>query len=250
VAEDPRRCRFDVASLLCKGAKQPGQCLTPEQVAFARRFYAPLTGPDGKAIDQGLLPGVLVDSGRSQLALGTFGRAIRHQSDWNGADFDLARDHAAIDRVMPELRADKADLSAFSARGGKAILYSGWMDPAVAARMMLHYDDRVVRAAGGKRQADAFLRLYMMPGMFHCRGGPGPDEIGGAGADGVSVDPRHDMLSALEAWVERGQAPGTMIAAKVEHGAVVRTRPVCPYPQHARYLGHGSTDDAAHFACS
>ena len=88
VAEDPRRCRFDPAELQCKAGKT-ATCLTAEQVAFARKFYAPMRDEDGRAIDEGLMPGVLVDSGRSQLALGTFGRAIRKRSDWNGEGFHV-----------------------------------------------------------------------------------------------------------------------------------------------------------------
>ena len=105
VAEDPRRCRFDLQRLRCR----PGvtaECLSDEQVAFARQFYAPLQDASGRPLDRGLLPGVLVDSGRSRLAPATFAQAIRHVADWDGKDFDADRDLAAIDRVMPELRAD------------------------------------------------------------------------------------------------------------------------------------------------
>ncbi|MCR5879818.1 tannase/feruloyl esterase family alpha/beta hydrolase [Phenylobacterium sp. J367] len=248
VAEDPRRCRFDVADLTCKGEKTDA-CLTPEQVSFAKGFYAPLRDEDGRRIDEGLLPGVLVDSGRSQLALGTFGRAIRKRSDWNGEGFHLRDDLAAIDRVMPELRADDPDVSAFARRGGKAILYTGWMDGAVAARMVTGYYDDLVAEAGGEAKAATFSRLYMLPGVFHCAGGPGPDQIGGSGGDAPIPDPRHDLLSALEAWVEKGQAPREIVASKLEAGRVVRTRPLCPYPLLARYKGTGSTDEAANFAC-
>ena len=250
VAQDPRRCRFDVAQLQCQAGQGAGTCLSAAQVAFARRFYEPLADGAGQRIDGGLLPGVLVDSGRSQLALGTFGRAIRHRADWNGEGFDLAQDKAAIDRVMPELRADDADVRAFRQRGGKLLMYSGWMDPAVAARMVVAYRDRLVAQAGGDRAADRFLRLYMLPGVYHCTGGPGPDRIGGAGADAPIVDPQHDLLSALEAWVEQGRAPRTIIASKVVDGTVRQTRPICPYPASAVYDGKGDTDDAANFHCA
>jgi feruloyl esterase len=249
VAEDPRRCNFDVADLTCKGAKT-SECLTSEQVAFARKFYQPMTDDDGRKVDEGLLPGVLVDNGRSQLAIGTFGRAIRKRTDWNGEGFSVRDDLAAIDRVMPELRADQTDLTAFRKRGGKTILYTGWMDGAVAARMVTGYYDQVVKTAGGEPKAAAFSRLYMLPGVFHCAGGPGLDVAGGSGGDGIALDPEHDMLSALEAWVEKGRAPGAIVAAKLDAGKVIRTRPLCPYPQQARYRGKGSTDEAASFVCA
>jgi feruloyl esterase len=249
VAEDPRRCNFDVADLTCKGAKT-SECLTSEQVAFARKFYQPMTDEDGRKVDEGLLPGVLVDNGRSQLAIGTFGRAIRKRTDWNGEGFSVRDDLAAIDRVMPELRADQTDLTAFRKRGGKTILYTGWMDGAVAARMVTGYYDQVVKTAGGEAKAAAFSRLYMLPGVFHCAGGPGLDVAGGSGGDGIAIDPGHDMLSALEAWVEKGRAPGAIVAAKLDAGKVIRTRPLCPYPQQARYRGKGPTDEAASFVCA
>lgn len=249
VAEDPGRCRFDVAEIQCEAGKT-ASCLTAEQVAFARKFYAPLRDETGRQIDEGLLPGVLVDSGRSQLALGVFGRAIRHRSDWNGEGFNVQGDLAAIDRVMPELRADRTDLSAFRKRGGKVILYTGWMDPAVAARMVTAYYDALVKTAGGPTAASQFSRLYMLPGVYHCGGGAGPDQIGGRLTGDRIVAPEHDLLSTLEDWVERGQAPGTLVASKLADGAVVRTRPLCPYPQQARYTGKGSTDLAASFVCA
>ena len=249
VAEDPRRCRFDPAELQCKAGKT-ATCLTGEQVAFAQKFYAPMRDEDGRAIDEGLMPGVLVDSGRSQLALGAFGRAIRKRSDWNGEGFHVRDDLAAIDRVMPELRADATDLSAFRRRGGKVIFYSGWMDPAVPARMVTTYHEQVVEAAGGPAAAARFERLTCRPASTTAPGGPGADRIGGSGQDGQSLDPRHDLLSALEAWIERGRAPGDLVAAKLEDGKLVRTRRICAYPLQARYKGSGSTDDAANFVCA
>jgi feruloyl esterase len=225
-------------------------CLGDEQIAFVRQFYAPLKDARGRALDEGLLPGVLVDSGRSRLAPATFGQAIRHVSEWDGKDFDADQDLAAIDRVMPELRADDPDLKAFKARGGKAILYEGWMDPAVSATMVVDYRQAVERSMGGQAATDDFLRLFMAPGVFHCQGGPGPDQFGGSGGDAPTPDPGHDMLSALEDWVERGHAPTRIVASKVEGGRVVRTRPLCVYPKAARYIGKGSTDEASNFFCA
>ncbi len=248
VAEDPRRCRFDAKALLCKPG-QSGDCLNPNQVDFVRRIYAPLKDSSGHALDQGLLPGVLVDSGRSRLAPATFGQAIRHKAEWDGADFDAAKDLAAIDRVMPQLRADDTDLGAFKARGGKAIFYSGWMDPAVSARMVVDYVEAVQARSGGAKKTGEYLRLFMVPGMLHCVGGDGPDQFGGSNGDAPVVDADHDMLSALEAWVEQGRPPERIIASKVAGGQVVRTRPLCLYPKTARYAGPGSTDEAASFVC-
>jgi feruloyl esterase len=247
IAEDPRRCRLGLDALLCSAAKTP-QCLTREQIAFAMQFYAPMHDENGRKIDDGLLSGVLVDSGRSRLAPATFGQAVRKQSDWQGDGFSVKDDLAAIDRVMPELRAAKTNLSAFTRRGGKLIMYSGWMDPAVAARMMTQYKADLDKAAGGAARSSQFSRLYMLPGMLHCGGGPGADQIGGSGRAAPIADARHDLLIALEQWVEKGRAPGPMIASKVEGGAVSRTHLICPYPEAALYRG-GNSQDAGSFRC-
>ena len=249
VAEDPRVCKFDPGVLQCKSG-QTTECLSPAQAALARAIYAPLHDETGKQLDGGLLPGVLVDSGRSRLAPATFGQAIRRQSDWNGEGFKLSEDLPAIGRAIPELKADDVRIEPFRDRGGKAIIYQGWIDPAVASRMTTAYYERLQAAMGGPTKANKFLRLYMAPGALHCAGGPGPDQFGAAGADAPLPDADHDLLSAMERWVEKGVAPGPVIASKVADGKVVRTRPLCPYPQKARYTGKGSTDDAANFRCS
>jgi feruloyl esterase len=248
VAEDPRQCRFDIASLQCHAGKTTA-CLSAEQVAFARSFYAPLRDRAGQPIDAGILPGVLIDSGRSQLALGTFGQAIRGLQQWDGKDFDARRDLAAIDRVMPELRANDPDVSAFRRRGGKLLLYTGWMDGAVAARMVIDYYEALVAHAGGAKPAAQFARLYMLPGVQHCAGGPGADNIGGSGGDAPVVDGSHDLLRALEDWVEHGVVPQAMVASRVEQGVVKRRHLICPYPQQARYPGTGDTGDPASYRC-
>jgi feruloyl esterase len=247
IAEDPRKCSFRVEQLRCKGGKRD-DCLTAEQVQFARKFYEPLRDENGRAIDEGLLPGVLVDSGRSCLAPATFGQAVRRDPNWDGEGFSISRDLAAIDKVMPELRADDPDVRAFQARGGKMIMFQGWLDPAVASRMVIGYYEQVEKTIGSGKVA-GFLRLFMMPGVYHCGGGPGPEQAGCSGRDAPIVDAEHDFLSALEQWVEHGKAPDRIIASKVVEAKVVRTRPLCPYPQFARYIGTGSTDDAANFAC-
>ena len=248
VAEDPRQCKFDPTVLTCNGANA-GRCLTPEQAAFAASLYRPLRDEAGKAIDEGLLAGVLVDSGRSRLAPATFGQAVRRDPAWSGQGFSVARDLAAIHTVMPELAADRTDVRAFRARGGKAILYQGWMDPAVAGRMTLAYYQDVARANGGDAATGRFMRLFMVPGMGHCGGGPGADQLGGSGGDAPVADADHDLLSALERWVEQGRPPEKIVASKVADGRVTRTHLLCPAPGRARYSGRGSTDDAASYTC-
>lgn len=248
VIEDSRTCHFNLQSLECK-AGQTKDCLSQAQITFAKSFYDPLRDKNGRAIDDGLLPGVLVDSGHSRLAPATFGQAIRHLPDWNGKDFDATRDLAAIDKVMPELSADDPDLLAFKAHKGKAIIYQGWMDPAVAALMTLGYYEDVEKKMGGEKKTEDFIRLFMVPGMLHCGGGDCPNQFGGSGNNAPIVDKDHDLLSALEDWVEHGHAPDEIIASKVVDQKVVETRPLCAYPAFAHYKGTGSTDDASNFVC-
>jgi feruloyl esterase len=108
----------------------------------------------------------------------------------------------------------------------------GWADQILQPLMGVHYYESVVAR---NKNATEFARLFMVPGMGHCGGGIGPD--------------RNDAVTAVIDWVEKGKAPDQITASKVTNGQVVRTRPLCPYPQVARYKGTGSIDDAANFAC-
>jgi feruloyl esterase len=155
------------------------------------------------------------------------------QPDMDITRFDPRRDLprlAPMDRI---LSATDPDLSGFRARGGKLLLYHGWADTGVNPFTTVGYYRHVLERMGPDPQS--FARLFMVPGMFHCRGGLGAD--------------RFDALAALIGWVERNDAPDRIEASRIENGRVVRTRALCPYPQVARYRGKGSTDDAASFAC-
>jgi feruloyl esterase len=166
------------------------------------------------------------------------------------------------------LDANNADLGAFRERGGKLIMYHGFADPFISPLVSLYYYTAVIDQGrgdhagrdGDDRSGDSalaetqnFARLFMVPGMNHCAGGPGPNNFGGyAQAPGVPQDPQHDVLSALERWVEKGIAPDKIIGTKFVNdnpaNGVAFTRPLCPYPQSARFQGH-NVNDAASFAC-
>jgi feruloyl esterase len=146
---------------------------------------------------------------------------------------------AALDAVNP-------DLSPFSKRGGKLILYHGWNDPAIPALSTVDYYESVL-ANSGQVAADGFVRLYMLPGVQHCEGGPGPDLASG---DWRATDPQHNARIALEQWVEKGTAPGTLVATKFEHGSTSMERPLCAYPQVAKYKGTGDPNKADSFVCA
>jgi feruloyl esterase len=149
------------------------------------------------------------------------------------SQFNLDRDPPRLEAIHQILDATDADLSRFEQRGGKILMYFGWADPALNPLMGVEYYEQVAQRMGAG--TGGFFRLFMVPGMFHCNGGVGADTF--------------DKLGPLAGWVERGTAPDAIPASRVVGGKVVRTRPLCAYPEVARYKGSGSTDDAANFAC-
>jgi len=252
---DPTRCRFDPASLACRGSVAGPDCLTAAQIEAVRLVYSPLHDEEGRRVDGGLLPGMLVSPtplpepftpGPSYLAVALFGDGVHGDPNRDSRGFRIARDLPAIDRVM-DLHADDPEIGPFLGNGGKLILYHGWADPLVAPQSTIEYHRSVLRSAGPR--AASSVRLFMAPGVDHCRGGSGPDLFGGAGGDSPLPNPDHDLLSALERWVDRKQAPERVIATRIEGGRIVRTRPLCAWPASARYSGAGSIDEAASFVC-
>ena len=151
---------------------------------------------------------------------------------------------------MLRIDQNNPNISAFKARGGKLMTYQGWADPVVNPYDTIAYYNKVLAAQGSQAETDKFFRLYMVPGMGHCSGGPGPANFGNQGGQSPIVDASHDILSALDAWVMLGTVPDSIIASKVTAGATVRTRPICSFPKKETYKGSGSTDDAANFTCS
>jgi feruloyl esterase len=158
--------------------------------------------------------------------------------------------NAAQEKNANALNAIDPDLKPFQAKGGKLILYHGWNDPAIPALNTVNYYDSVV-AKMGQSDVDSFVRLYMVPGMQHCDDGPGATSFGQVGQL-VADDPQRSVDGALEQWVEKGSAPATIIARKYDgddrqHPKM--TRPLCTYPQSAKYKGSGDSNDAANFTC-
>jgi feruloyl esterase len=266
VLEDPRQCRFDPATIVCK-AGDKADCLTSPQAEALRKIYSGPHDPAGKPLISGFEPGgqtgaggwrgwILGDApGKSAQAIfGTqfMANMVFNDPEWDYRNFDFDHDmKTANDRMAKILNATDPDLNAFRSRGGKLILFHGWADPALPPLNTINYFN-AVKTTLGAETADSFIRLYMMPGTQHCLGGPGPNYCGGLSA--AQGDPEHDFSAALERWVENGVAPRRMIASKFANDAdlasgVIRTRPLCPFPETAVYKGSGSTDDAANFVC-
>jgi feruloyl esterase len=241
--ENPTACRFDPGVLQCKGDDDTS-CLTSRQVETARTIYAPARNPrTGEEIFPGLLPGSELNWGNlagptpPYYATETYKYLVFGDPAWSPAtrpiNFDT--DVAQADARAGVLNAINPNVKPFFDRGGKIISYAGWTDPLISPLNDVNFYTRVA-AAAAPGTADASIRLFMVPGMNHCGGGEGPD--------------RFDMLTALEQWVEQGKAPTRIEASRVVDGQVQRTRPLCPYPQLARYSGQGSIDEAANFMCS
>ena len=174
--------------------------------------------------------------------------------DWNFRSFNFDRDvKLTDDKLGALLNADNPNLKEFKARGGKLIQYHGWADHAIPAMGSIKYYEDIA-ATMGAQQTASFMRLYMAPGMDHCAGGAGPEGFGQAWDFSTPEDAQHNLSIALQQWVEQGIAPATIIARKPANprapvGANAMTRPLCPYPQVAKYKESGDTNDAANFAC-
>jgi len=284
VIADPRRCHFDPAVIECKGADGPG-CLTPQQVETLKTVYAGPKNPrTGQQIYPGFEPGAesgpgmwsrwITGTGSSEkplglaFVIGTFAYMVSENPNWDFHTANFDNDSKlAEEKLGPTLDSSNANLGPFRARGGKLIHYHGWADPALPPRGSIEYYESVVarmrdtapqgQGASALTETQKFYRLFMVPGMGHCGGGPGPNSFGRTGATSMlrvkKGDAGHDALTALEQWVEHGVAPAKVIATKYVNDnpadGVVMTRPLCPYPEEAEWTGKGSTNDAANFAC-
>lgn len=252
--EDPRRCAFDPAAHLpkCTDGESP-ECFTAGEISLLQQLYS-----DQFVGGQRVFPGwpvgieTLDANGRVgwnnwlvrenappifEMFSEAFFRYLafpKKDPDLRAGQVDLAAVYSQLSSIRQTLNATDTDLSAFRDRDGKLLMWFGWADPALNPNMGVEYYESAVREMGPK--TTDFFRLFMMPGVFHCSGGPG--------CDGA---PR---LAALTDWVEHGKAPDRITASRTVTGKVIRTRPLCPYPQIARYKGSGSTDDAANFVCA
>ena len=267
ILNDPRQCHFDPATIECKSPEDSDKCLTAAQVAAMKKVYAGLPGASSHIIFPGYLPGA--EDAATGWSLWITGPApnrslnyyvgnnfyayfVHHQPGWDYKTFTVEKDEQLAEETLGRvLDASDPDLKLFASRGGKLVIYHGWNDPAIPALNSVHYFERV-REKLGTKATDSFLRLYMVPGMLHCTGGPGPDVFGQMGIF-TDIDSHNNMRLSLQQWTEVGTAPGPIIASK--HDAadwqhVTMTRPLCPYPQAAKYKGTGDTTNAANFACT
>jgi hypothetical protein len=267
---DPRACHFHPDTLVCKSTETDA-CLTPAQAGSVKALYASSYLSNGKLVYHGLLPGgelggngwpgwITGDSPNTsagaKYAGGYFRNLVYARPGWDLNSFDLDRDlKAAEEKTAGALDAVNPDLTAFKARGGKLILYHGWNDPAISPLATIDYYNSVVETVG-PQQTQEFVRLFLVPGMQHCAGGPGPTDFGqwGPSFNPALDDAAHNITLALKQWVEKGTAPEQVIARgnTDPSGAGKGTKfaqPICAYPKAAMYQGNGDRKDAASYAC-
>ena len=249
VIDDPRRCHFDPARLLCKNGSDDATCLTQAQVEAVKKVYDGVKSPrTGEQIFTGWPRGsegfgesplqswrAYVMDPPEPMRVGFFRYFLFHDPNWDWHTIDWDRDLAYAEQRLPIMAAVEHDLTPFKKHGGKLLMYTGWSDPVVPPQDTAAYYEAVVKTMGGMDRTREFFRFFTAPGMGHCGGGPGPNQF--------------DTLAALEQWVEKGAAPDKLIASHITNGKVDRTRPLCLYPLVARWKGAGSSDDAVNFSC-
>jgi feruloyl esterase len=274
--DNPRACTFNPNVVACKSGDAP-DCLTSPQVEALKKIYDGPTNPRtserifvGQPLGTEAIPGSwgtwiasANPAGAIQFGFGNsyYGAAVFEDPKWDFRTLDFDRDVSLGDvKAGPVLNATNPDLRSFRAGGGKLIQYHGWGDAAIPAPSSIEYYESVKTfmstypdaRAQGNPPVDDFYRLFLVPGMAHCGGGAGPNSFGnGAGGAAASRDADHDIFTALERWVERGTAPDRVIGTgrASDDPSKSLSRPLCPYPQVARYRGTGDVNDAASFSC-
>ena len=259
--DDPRNCAIDVAADVpaCAAGMDNDTCLTSAQAQAIQKVYDGPRDSQGRQIFPGFEPG-------SEQVVAGFGGAVAStwlglivptepgagtadfglgigtlqylafdppRPDYDFRQFDFDRDTGVFDRWSRLADALDTDLSDFRNRGGKVIMTYGWADQILQPMMGVNYYEQAV--AANSPDAEDFIRLFMLPGMTHCAGGLGPDQ--------------NDAVTAVIDWVEAGVVPDRLEARKIVDGEIVRSRPLCPYPEVARYDGSGSIDTASNFQC-
>ncbi len=254
IIDDPRRCDFQPSRDLpkCEAGADRADCFTGAQITALEKIYAEVrsqgkrvfpnwpvsaetTGQNGKS---GWDPWTVHDGGQTSgmMFAENFFRYVafpKPDLQYQVDRFDVDKDLGKLETIHQILDATDTDLTRFQKHGGKMLMYFGWADPALNPLMGVEYYE-AVQARMGAATTD-FFRLFLVPGMFHCGDGPGPNVF--------------ETATPLSEWVEKGNAPAVLQASKVANGKVVRTRPLCVYPLVARYKGSGSVDEAANFSC-
>ena len=262
IVSNPEKCKFNPTTLLCKGEETLG-CLTAPQVKTLTKLYAGGVTRDGSPIFPGLMPGSELPGwpawvtgsgpgGGAGYAANYFRYMVTGDPKWEILNADAGAMLKQAQTVTGhDVDAVDPDLSKFVARGGKLIIYHGWNDPAISPVNSIAYLSSVRQKMGAS--VDTSVALYMVPGMEHCVGGSGPSNFGQLGLSPARGS-GSGMLDVLEGWVEKAVAPGPVLTAKFtgpgKAAVATMTRPLCPYPQTAKYDGKGDPNAPESFACT
>jgi tannase/feruloyl esterase len=250
---DPASCDWRPDMIACSSNTSVSGCLTPRQVDAVKRLMSPAVNSQGKVIyAYPDIPGTATEWAGWHYGRGANPAAPRAYANYALADqflkymadptvrtgvdavtFDFDRDPSSLERAKKLYDATSYDLRAFKARGGKMLMWHGLSDAAIMATSSIAYYEGVEKLVGGRAQTQDFFRLFLIPGVHHCAGGPGLADF--------------DALTLLENWVEKAQAPDVMIASRVVNGVTERTRPIYPYPFLARYSGQGDPGQASSY---
>jgi Tannase and feruloyl esterase len=253
--DDPRRCDFDPAKELpvCANEADGKDCFTAAQVRALnvvyrgadsggmRVFWGQPVGAEIGAPAQSIWANWIISPSPTGRTISynfaeSFFRYLafpKPDPNYDFKSFKIETDLPRLQAISEILDAKNPDLTRFKTRGGKIVMYFGWADTALNPLMGVDYYEKVSARFGPS--TTEFFRLFLVPGMAHCRSGVGTDQC--------------DFLTALIEWVEKGVAPKQIGASQSRDGKLVRTRPLCPYPQVAKYKGTGNPDDAQSFAC-
>lgn len=274
VISSPFQCPFRAADVACKKGQTSG-CLTPDKVQAAQKIYSgPVDGTGRSLFEAGATPGSesggpdlekyggnwgvyylgngqepAAYAGLTQDGLRDLFFSPAQSASWTIRQFDFDEDSRRLDVMQSLYDSSNPDLSRFRQAGGKLLIYHGLNDLSILPQWIIRYYEKVERVMGGREQTQSFARLFTLPGVEHCFGGPGADTV--------------DYLTALERWVERGEAPdrltahhrksterGTPITFAVGPEDIAFSRPVYPYPVRVRYRGKGDPNEAGSFEAS
>jgi len=252
VVSNAQACTFDAATLRCPGGADTGDsCLSDPQLAAVASWTSPAAFDGGTYHNPGWpLTGNESASGawdawttgvpslQFLFSDTTVKNYLARDPAANSLLYDFNSDPGALFGMAALNDATNANIQPFIGAGGKLILWHGGNDSALTVKATAEYHAQVVAALGGAANTDPFVRFYVAPGVNHCAGGPGADVV--------------DLLSALDRWVTRDRAPGTLTAYKFDPatGAVQLTRPLCVHPAYPRYKGRGDVNAASSFVCT
>ena len=264
--DDPRACRYNpttdasITTGTCTAGD--GTCLTAAEAISIQKIWNGARNTKGDLLWPGLERGTPLNAMAGPVPFPIPIEQARYwvylDPTWDWTTLTYANYEAFfnknVEMVGPLMGTDNPDLSAFRKRGGKVILYHGWADPLIMPGGTVRYWNNVSDAMAAAKVPLDFAKLYVVPGMGHCAGGDGPNQFGQSAGGIVPADSKRDIFRALMEWSETGTEPHEIVATKFNNDdpslAVTRTRPLCVYPQVARYKGAGSVDDATNFACT